>query len=283
MSNGERFIKLYPKMLEWGWYKDKNTKILFLHCLLKANWKAGEWRGIKYERGQFITSLASLAAETGLSISEIRTAFLHLEMTNELTSKSTSKYRIVTVVSYDKYQSFDKVNDNEIAESSQSLSNRYRIIEYNITSSSLNNSNELYKDSDVRPSFDEEPSISINQETDSVAKPTEKPKTRFNDEIQQVVDAWNSLADVGVKPITKMAADTKRMQSLVARIRQYGIDDVIKAIDRIRRSKFLIGENHRGWQISFDWFVKPNNFPKVMEGNYDDQTERDDDIFERLK
>ena len=24
------------------------------------------------------------------------------------------------------------------------------------------------------------------------------------------------------------------------------------------------------WVITFDWFIKPNNFIKVLEGNYDD-------------
>ena len=27
----------------------------------------------------------------------------------------------------------------------------------------------------------------------------------------------------------------------------------------------------RQWQITFDWFVRPNNFPKVLDGNYDDK------------
>ncbi len=29
------------------------------------------------------------------------------------------------------------------------------------------------------------------------------------------------------------------------------------------------GKNKNGWVITFDWFVLPNNFPKVLEGNYD--------------
>ena len=48
------YIKLFRKMLNWEWYTDVNTKVLFLHCLLKANWKDGSWHGHKYKRGQFI-------------------------------------------------------------------------------------------------------------------------------------------------------------------------------------------------------------------------------------
>ena len=35
MAN-EGFIKLYRKMLEWGWYDDGPTKDVFIHLLLIA-------------------------------------------------------------------------------------------------------------------------------------------------------------------------------------------------------------------------------------------------------
>ena len=55
---------------------------------------------------------------------------------------------------------------------------------------------------------------------------------------------------------------------LSARIGQYGIDDVLGAIEKIKQSDFLQGRNNRNWTITFDWFVRPNNFPKVLDGNY---------------
>ena len=54
-----------------------------------------------------------------------------------------------------------------------------------------------------------------------------------------------------------------------ARIKEYGIEEVIVAIEKIKNSDFLSGKNNRGWVITFDWFVLPNNFPKVHDGNYD--------------
>lgn len=114
------FIKLYRKMINWEWYTDINTKVLFLHCLLKANWCSGDWKGIHYERGQFITSLNSLSSETGLTIQQVRTALNHLIKTNELTSKSQSKSRIITVVSYDTYQKDNRKSTNKLTESQQS-------------------------------------------------------------------------------------------------------------------------------------------------------------------
>ena len=113
------FLKLHRKMLNWGWYSDNNTKIVFLHCLLKANWKSGEWHGIKYQPGEFITSLETLSNETNLTVSQVRTAISHLKMTGEITSKSQGKCRIISINNWNMYQANDKEDDKEIARTSQ--------------------------------------------------------------------------------------------------------------------------------------------------------------------
>lgn len=120
------YIKLYRRLLNWEWYTDTNTKVLFLHCLLKANWKAGKWHGYSYQRGQFITSLRSLAKETGLSIRSVRTSLNHLISTGELTSWNDNKIRLITVVSFDKYQASDKQADNRATSNRQATDTRYK-------------------------------------------------------------------------------------------------------------------------------------------------------------
>ena len=100
----EEYLKVFRKMVFWEWYTDVNTTKLFLHCLLMANWKPGRWKGISYKRGQFFTSISGLAHETGLTVKEVRTALEHLESTNEVASKTTNRYTLITVLSFDKYQ-----------------------------------------------------------------------------------------------------------------------------------------------------------------------------------
>lgn len=108
----KEFIKVYRKFMEWEWYTDVNTKTLFLHCLLRANWKAGSWKGINYRPGEFITSLPSLAEESGLSVQQVRTSLEKLISTGEITSKTTdsvtgrklTRNRIITVNNWDEYQ-----------------------------------------------------------------------------------------------------------------------------------------------------------------------------------
>lgn len=111
------------------------------------------------------------------------------------------------------------------------------------------------------------------QNSSSVAVATDNPvsvvETR---EIKEIIDAWNTLSSLGIQPIQKLMPSSKRGISLKARISEYGIDNILKAIENIRASDFLQGKNKNGWVITFDWFVLPNNFPKVLEGNYSNRS-----------
>lgn len=86
--------------------------------------------------------------------------------------------------------------------------------------------------------------------------------------INQIINEWNSL---GLQKIISVNAGTKRYKSLKARIKDYGLEKVLQAIKNVNESKFLKGKNNRNWTISFDWLLNPNNFIKVLEGNYKDK------------
>ena len=105
------YIKLFRKILDWEWYSDINTRIVFFHCLLKANWKDKKWKGVEVKRGAFVSSLRHLSREIGISERSLRTALAHLEVTQEVTQCSYPKYSVFTVVHYDEYQATDTVND----------------------------------------------------------------------------------------------------------------------------------------------------------------------------
>ena len=107
------WIKIHRQLLEWEWYNDINTFRLFMHILLKAQHKPIEWQGIKIDAGSFITSLDKLSKETGLSIRKVRTALDNLKTTCELTSKTTSRYSIITVNNWNKWQANDTPPDKQ--------------------------------------------------------------------------------------------------------------------------------------------------------------------------
>lgn len=120
------FIKLDRKILSWEWYRDTNTKTVFLHLLLTAAYKPMKYRGIDIEAGQIITTIGELARETGLSDMQIRTSLRHLETTNEITKKVTNRFSLITIVKWADYQGFDP-NDNKQITSKQQTDNKQYI------------------------------------------------------------------------------------------------------------------------------------------------------------
>ena len=91
-------------------------------------------------------------------------------------------------------------------------------------------------------------------------------KVDCSSKLQPILDKWNSLN------LSKLLTiKGTRLKLLNTRIKDFGVDKVLKAIENINQSVFLKGQNDRSWTITFDWFIKPNNFTKVLEGNYIDK------------
>lgn len=106
----------------------------------------------------------------------------------------------------------------------------------------------------------------IEEENDLIVS---KDTIRQTD-VQRIITEWNSLEEFGINPVKRMTP--KREQAVKARIRQNHIDDILEAIENIRHSSFLQGQNKNGWMVTFDWFLKPGNFAKVFEGQYADKS-----------
>lgn len=111
----ERWIKLHTKFSEWEWYTDPVTKVVFLHLLLKANWKPTRWKGVEIGVGQLVIGRKALAEELGLTERNIRTALEHLKETGEITIQATNKYSLVTIENWGKYQGCDIESDQQNA------------------------------------------------------------------------------------------------------------------------------------------------------------------------
>ena len=89
--------------------------------------------------------------------------------------------------------------------------------------------------------------------------------------INNVVSEWNSI---GVSPIKLIRGTRQKM--LNARIKEYSEEGVLQAINNIKHSDFLKGQNKNSWVITIDWFLKPNNFIKVYEDNYNSKKKTND-------
>lgn len=84
-----------------------------------------------------------------------------------------------------------------------------------------------------------------------------------------IIAKWNEL---GLSNLRNISGQRKTL--LKARIKECGIEGIYEAIEKVKNSDFLRGQNKSGWTITFDWFVRPQNFQKVIEGNYDNKQER---------
>ena len=60
----------------------------------------------------------------------------------------------------------------------------------------------------------------------------------------------------------------KRREAVAARARKYGKESLEKVVVYAAKSAFLNGENEKSWVADFNWLFKPNNYVKVLEGNY---------------
>ena len=98
------YIKLYRKLIRWGWYQDSVVKGLFLHCLLLASFRDFKWMDKHLKAGQFVTSYKRLSEDLGFTVQQIRTALKKLESTGEITSTSTNKFTVITVMNWENYQ-----------------------------------------------------------------------------------------------------------------------------------------------------------------------------------
>lgn len=98
------YIKLHRGIKDWEWSDDPNVMTLWVHILIRANYKDGRYRGHNIPKGSLVYGHRAFADHTGLSIRQVRTAFLKLKKSKNLTSRVTSKFSIVTVCDWDFYQ-----------------------------------------------------------------------------------------------------------------------------------------------------------------------------------
>lgn len=176
----------------------------------------------------------------------------------------------ITIPNWEKHQSLDKME--RLKEQSRQTSARYRAKQKQLQSASYESdvtrditvtSRDTTDKNRLDKTREDKNNITISED---IVCQTETVRP----DVKSILDAWNALSDYGIKPVSKMNTSSKRYQSLCARIKEHGVEFVLKAIENIKCSDFLQGKS-KDWIITFDWFVKPNNFPKVLEGNYDNR------------
>lgn len=88
----------------------------------------------------------------------------------------------------------------------------------------------------------------------------------LKDEMTVIVDEWNKT---GTLPAKKFRLDSERGRNMAARIQENGLNGVLDAMRKVRDSGFCHGDGPKGWVANLDWFLRADNFQKVIEGQFD--------------
>lgn len=87
----------------------------------------------------------------------------------------------------------------------------------------------------------------------------------------RVLECYHSLCP----NMSKVEVLNKTRRGLInARIGEYGESKVISVLRMAGESDFLNGKSEKGWKANFEWIMRPENFIKIMEGNYENKTKQ---------
>ena len=241
------YIIIDRSIIDWRWYTERGMRHLFEHLILMANFKDGMWHKISVKRGQLITTRCRLSRETGLTEKEVRTGLERLQRTGEIIIKATNQYSLITICNYDTYQGQDNRRSQSKANESPTK------VQGEATIEKWNKERREDIDSSLRS---ESPSSATTGKDDEV-------------NLHAFMDFFNrTIQEHGaqIPTITQIAG--QRRQRLLARVKEYGKEALRKAIINAVTAPFLNGASEKVFVASLDWILRPNNFPKVLEGNY---------------
>lgn len=137
------YIRIFRAIMDKGWYKDSECVALWLHLLLKANHKGAEFMHgfsiVKLKPGQFVTGRKALSLETGISESKIERILKLFENEKQIEQQTNSRNRVITILSWDKYQKGEQQTNSRRTASEQQVNTN------NNDNNDNNDKNDIYK------------------------------------------------------------------------------------------------------------------------------------------
>lgn len=181
---------------------------------------------------------------------------------------------VITIPNWGKHQTLDSYEKKKERDKLYQAERRAKQKQLTEKSSDKSSDTSSDKSSDVAISdIDKDIEEDIEEEKNNDVSSLRSDTLSVRTDIDRVVAIWNELDGMGdIKGIRGIGERGDRKRLTLARLKEYGIEGFQTAIERIKESDFLQGK-HKGnpWVITFDWLIKPNNFPKVIEGNYDNK------------
>jgi len=98
--------------------------------------------------------------------------------------------------------------------------------------------------------------------------------THAREEFSEIVELWNSAASQHGFPKISRLSEVRKTALRKRLVELGGIEGWQAMLEIIAKSPFLLGENDRGWKISFDFVLRPQKLTALMEGNYSHVSEQ---------
>lgn len=107
---------------------------------------------------------------------------------------------------------------------------------------------------------------------DPVGKEMPNPDHVLNKEsLKIIIDAWNNLSYLGLKPVRVVKENTERYKDLKKLVDDddLGVNAILSTIEKVKISPWLFQTNDtKTWKADFKWFCEYEHFIKVYEDGY---------------
>lgn len=282
------WIKISRSIAEHWLWKDAEILKWWLDLLLMAAWKEHkELVGrqlVSLEKGQLIASLAYLCKRWKRSRPMVECFISNLEQDGMITKAVCNNISIITIANYECYQTTNDAyldayqtdcessgyidgdttpyahlnTDLDTTECTTPYAHPYAY-PYATNRRIVKNSNNILKKENIK----ERKEVDSQNSSTFVATATQKV------DYSKLLEFFNQTISESGSVIKEIRQLTERRKlAIQARARENGKESLMEVIKQAAKSDFLNGRNDRGWVADFDWLMRPNNFVKVLEGNY---------------
>ena len=282
------WIKISRSIAEHWLWKDAEILKWWLDLLLMAAWKEHkELVGrqlVSLEKGQLIASLAYLCKRWKRSRPMVESFISNLEQDGMITKAVCNNISIITIANYECYQTTNDAyldayqTDCESSGYIDGDTTPYAHLDadpnadldttecttpyahpYATNRRIVKNSNNILKKENIKE----------RNEVDSQNSPTFVATATQKIDYSKLLEFFNQTISESGSVIKEIRQLTERRKlAIQARARENGKESLMEVIKQAAKSDFLNGRNDRGWVADFDWLMRPNNFVKVLEGNY---------------
>jgi hypothetical protein len=242
------WVKVSRKLLTSAIASKPEYLAVWMHLILSASYKPGEvlvgHQVVKLEAGQLVFGRIKFAQQIGVSEHTLRMALKSLEALKQITIKSHSKFSVISITNWAKYQTDSPANHQQTTSNQPASRHNKEVLEIQEEDQKL-----LRKPAKA--------------DLDDGEPKAEKAKPIPYGEI---FDAYSRILPSLPQP---MLRDDARKNAIRLRWqmdeRFQSVDFWVGYFEYIKGCEFLMGMKG----ACFDWFFKPANFKKVIDGNYE--------------